>query len=143
MGDPSASTAILSTPYLLQPPLEGSCAPKIPSISSKLHHKPVTVQAITKELNKTATNILILMCMWQVGSRWYTPDPNSHHSYLSICSIVATSLVSWNRRNRCQKCDQKARSCFTSGCCKSLPARFFLKGTNRKKSQSTMLPTGL
>ena len=83
------------------------------------------------------------MCMWQVDSRWYTPDLNSHHSNLSICSTVATRLVSWNRRNRCQKSNQKARACFTSGCCKPLPARYFLKGTNRKKSQSTMLPTEL
>ena len=128
-----------------QYPLEGSCAPKIPSISIKLNYTTNQSQArsLQKSLKKTATNILISMCMCHVGSRWYTPDLKSHHSDLSICFIVATRLVSWNRRNRCQTSNQKARACFMSRCCISLPARYFLKSTNRKKSQSTMLPTGL
>jgi hypothetical protein len=111
-------------PNYPQPPLEGSCGPKILTISTKLHQKPVTVQAITKQLKKKKRNIPISICTWHVGSRWYTPDLKGHYSCLTICSTVATRLVSWARRNWCQKSNQKARACFTSRCCKSLPARY-------------------
>lgn len=88
------ATHLPGQPYCPCPKLpaalaEGSCAPKIPSISTKLHHKPVKGQAITKELKKTATNILISRCMCHVGSRCYRSDLKSHHSNLSICSTVA------------------------------------------------------
>ena len=54
MRDPSAWAAI----YCPYPKLPAAstwrllCAQKIPSISTKLHHKPVTGQVITKELKK-------------------------------------------------------------------------------------------
>jgi hypothetical protein len=75
-----------------------------------------------------------------------TRPPCSHYWHLSICSIAASRLLSWHRRNWCQLSIARIWliACFISMCLANhLSARCFLRCPKRWKSHCSGLQTSL